>query len=469
MTREEIIEAYGLELDTVERFRAMGLITPKRMEDGALVYSDHDGEMLQRLLLLEKMGFSENDIINLRSKEKTLEALIQRQLERLEQGCLGKEICRQILEEGADLQNFDAKKYLNQLEGDTLENIFSFTGSYRNQVFRPWRRYFARMFDTCIYSLLWYPFLGYVCHVNLSDLGFLLQLVGGVIILVIMLFIEPLLLKRFGTTFGKWIFGLRVEKADGTHLTYKEGLRRTWVIIGKGFGYNIPIYNLVRQVKSYKLCKAEEIQPWDEGISYTIKDTKGYRVVAFIVLNLICFMLIFILQQAQEFPPNRGDITLEEFVENYNYFCKYIDPYEGKYLLDENGHWAGNLGEDTFLDIMGEELPTFEYEIENGNLTGVSFSYEVENKEHSTDVEKMEQLMIVLAFGCTDKEIGIFNNDMESIVTSVISDEDFDFIVGNSRYFCHVEQEGYEGVSEIIPQEDTERAYYKKVFSVTKK
>ncbi|KXL52904.1 RDD family protein [Anaerotignum neopropionicum] len=468
MTKEEMSAAYGVELETISRFRNNGLVTPKRMEDGSWVYCEADGEKLQRLMLLEKMGFSENNFVMLSAGDRTLKALLQRRFDGLEDGCLGKEICRQILEEGADLESFDAKKYLDQLGTSALDQIFSCKPEFQNQVYRPWRRYFARMTDVGIYNFIWDFFLGFILHVNLSHEGYLWQIIGAVITVALMLFIEPLLLNRFGTTFGKWVFGLRVEKAHGAHLTYAEGLKRTWVVVGKGTGYWIPIYNLVRLYKSYKVCKAEETQPWDGDISYTIKDTKWYRVAACIVLHGIFIFIAIIMMQFQQLPPNRGDITMEEFAQNYNYFCKYLDVNQGSYM-DKNGQLVEKPSKATIsIDLLDGEPPKLEYEIENGYLTGVSFVYEVENKEHFTEIENIEKSLIVLAFGCTDKEVGLFMNSGGLILKDVIYDDDVNFTVGDCRYYSNVQRVGYKGHSLLIPDEGAKTAYYKMEFSVTK-
>lgn len=471
MTKEEISVAYGVELHTIERFRNIGLVTPKRMDDRSLVYYEADGEKLQRLLLLEKMGFSENNFVMLRSKERTLKTLLQRWFDGLEDGCVGKEICRELLEEEADLESFDAKKYLDQLNSDAIENIFSFKPSFRNQVYRPWRRFFARGMDFTIYNLVWLLFIGFVCHVNLSATGFMLDIVGIVIAVVMMLLIEPLLLNRFGTTFGKWIFGLKVEKADGTHLTYSEGMYRTWVVIGKGEGYQIPIYSLVRLYKSYKLCKEEEIQPWDEGISYTIRDTKWYRVVGCILFHVIIFVIATIMIQVQELPPNRGDITLAEFAENYNYLCKYLDVNEGWYM-DEKGQLVEKPSHGTVITIDVDDGPLdYKYEIEDGYLTGVSISHEVENEKVFTmNEEEEEKILIILAFGCTDEDVGPFINNPRSILDRVIGNYySSNICIGNCSYVSNVEQEGYEDYGfMLMPKEGAEKAHYKMEFSVTK-
>ncbi len=485
MTKEEIRAVYGVEISSIERFRSNGLVTPRRLEDGSLVYSEADGEMFQRLVLLDIVGVSENDFVELRSKETTLKLLLQRQMWRLEDGCLAKAICKDILEEEGDLKSFDALKYLERLKAyeHEPEKILIYGPNYRNQVFRPWRRYFAWGLDASIYALIFNAILGFILHVNLMNEGWLVRIVEAIVAVIIMLLIEPLLLNRFGTTFGKWVFGLRVEKTDGNPLSYKDGLRRTWGMIGKGQGYEVPIYNLVRLYKSYKLCKQKEVQPWDEGVSYTIKDTKGFRVVACILLNVVIVFISSVMLQVQQLPPNRGDITLEQFAENYNYFCKYYDVNDWLYM-DQNGQLVdkytdGVVDRDNMIHISTlrtvfaydptEELPNYNYRIENAYLKEVSFVYGVENKEHWTDKEKIQQYLIGMAFGGTDKEVKIlFPNTSEVILSKMRYVDNFNFTSGNTRYFCNVEKMGYEGNDFITPLENGQRSYYKMNFSVTK-
>lgn len=73
-----------------------------------------------------------------------------------------------------------------------------------------------------------------------------------------MLFLEPVLLRLFGTTLGKWIFGLRLEDENGNRPSYIAGFIRTLQVIGSGLGYHIPVYSLVRLWKSYKQCSDNE-------------------------------------------------------------------------------------------------------------------------------------------------------------------------------------------------------------------
>lgn len=90
---------------------------------------------------------------------------------------------------------------------------------------------------------------------NILETGFLYRLISTIFSLVFMIFTESFLLSRFGTTFGKWIFGIKVTTKDGHNITFADGLERTYGVIRYGLGFQIPFYNLYRQYKSYQDCR----------------------------------------------------------------------------------------------------------------------------------------------------------------------------------------------------------------------
>ena len=468
MTKEELSELYQVDLNTIERYRNLNLISPRRQADGQILYSQEDGEQSQRYLVLEALGLSEKDLSSLRYEEMTLERLLQRQYHKME-NCLGKDLCSQLLAEGASFRYFVPEPYLEQLKNSAGKPIVILKPAFRNYVYRPWRRFFARGLDGSVYSIIWSIILGFGFRVNLTKGGFLLTLAGALATAALMIFIEPLLLSLFGTTLGKWIFGLRITNADGTRLSYGEGLSRTWGMFGKGNGYEIPIYNLVRNYKSYKLCQAGEIQPWDEGLSYTIKDLKWYRIAACIIANCALYFVIVVIMFAQMLPPNRGNITVEEFAENYNYFCNYFE-YKQTWRMDETGKLVEKPADGKFaMDVLYGEYPQLEYQVDNGVLTGVSFAYEVQNKEVFGQPQRIEQALLVLAFGSSDREVGIFKNFGQTTLERVLYNNNINFTVGNMRYFSNVWQVGYDEYAiRLIPSEDAEDSYYKMEFSITK-
>ena len=114
----------------------------------------------------------------------------------------------------------------------------------------PWRRFFARSLDLLICSTIYELFMGAILRINLLDRSFLLSLVDIYMSFGILFLLEPLLLNRFGTTLGKWILGISLSKIDGGNLSYEEGFSRLCQVFWRGYGLQIPIYNLVRLYKS---------------------------------------------------------------------------------------------------------------------------------------------------------------------------------------------------------------------------
>ena len=90
----------------------------------------------------------------------------------------------------------------------------------REPVCSPWRRYFARILDLNLYTILLESFLSCILGVNLYlASGVWMDLALTILAAVLMLIAEPLLLFLTGTTPGKWILGLRLEKKNGERIS----------------------------------------------------------------------------------------------------------------------------------------------------------------------------------------------------------------------------------------------------------
>lgn len=202
-----------------------------------------------------------------------------------------------------------------QTEEDTIEQPIQ-------TVTHPWIRFLARMLDLNAYTLLWTAFAQLILRFNSGNLK-LGNLLDSFIAFGIMLLLEPLLLSTWGTTPGKWVFGLVVRDSEGNKLDYRKAAARTWGVIGSGCGYNIPFYNLYCFYKSYRKCSDFKPLPWEEDGSYSIKDTKSYRAVLYVAAFIIMVFIAYVINLQVLMPMNRGDITSAEYAENCNEFIRY--------------------------------------------------------------------------------------------------------------------------------------------------
>jgi len=333
------------------------------------------------------------------------------------------------------------------------------------EVFHPWRRYFARMFDIFMYNILWSAFLAFAFQVSLAVRSNLENFFDSFVAIAIMLVLEPLWLHLFGTTPGKAIFGLRIENSDGKFLSYGEGLNRTWGIIGIGMGYNIPIYSLVRLWKSYVLCNENEVQPWDESISYTIKDTKWYRSILYIGAHIAVLAILITIISAQQLPPNRGDLTIAEFVENYNYYAKLFDIDFGKEYLDATGKWVKkDFDENVYVEIGHTEKPEYNFIIENGYVSGISLIVEIKNNKVLLNSYDTQMVLASLAFAGAQNDMKLFSKIPNRIAEQIANKafEDFNFKEAGITFTCDTEYFGYMNMQSdfLFPAENATENYF---------
>ncbi|TCT15606.1 DNA-binding transcriptional MerR regulator [Natranaerovirga pectinivora] len=342
MTLKEVEKLTGVKGANIRFYEREGVITPRRMDNGDRHYSEDDLQNLLRIKLLWRLGVSLDEIKELKNGSKELADVLSKKIEILEKqgNSYTQNLCRAMQEDRVTFTQLDAYRYLDNInltkekEGSEYS---SGNNKERIKASHPWRRFLARMLDILIYNILWSGVIAFVFQLNLLRRGNIGNLFDTYMAITIMLFLEPLWLYLLKTTPGKAIFGLRIENIDGRRLSYGEGLERTWGVIGAGMGYNLPIYNLIRLWKSYSKSSEKKSQPWDESIAYTLKDRKIYRVALYIGAHIAVFAIFFTMVSAQQLPPNKGNLTVAEFVENYNYYANFLGVDFGNEYLDENG------------------------------------------------------------------------------------------------------------------------------------
>lgn len=482
MTIKDIEKLSGMDRANIRFYEDEGLISPERMPNGYRNYTEDDLEILLRVKLLRCIHIPISEIRALKNGSKNLIDTLSKRIVELgrekEELSYAQDLCHIMIEDRITFENLDAEKYLDSIESIKSErenSYFALEGDRLPYVYYPWRRFLARILDLSFYNLLWSGFLIFAFNVNLSlrsNIGSLMDTFASI---ALMLFLEPLWVHFFGTTPGKAIFGLKIEDPEGKRLSYNVALERTWGVISNGMGYNIPIYSLVRLWKSYKLCSENEIQPWDESVSYTIKDTKTYRGVLWIGGHAIIFFLLFMAISSQQIPPHRGDITLSEFVANYNYYAEFYNIDFGNKYLGKNGTWEEKPFDGAvYIETTYEGMPEFHYTIENGYVTGLSLILELENNQDWLSSYNGQRLLSSLAMAGAQDEMGLLSRAPERISKQINNNlfKDFSFIEAGIELTYNIQYSGYlatdTNFSLLIPDEDVSENYYRMEFSIWK-
>ncbi len=234
----------------------------------------------------------------------------------------------------------------------------------------PWIRYFARMLDLGIYGTLWALLEKLVLRWYIGN-GLGESLVNIVFTMVLMLVLEPVLLSTWGTTPGKWLFGLRLRTQKGETLAYRDAFSRTVGLLKWGMGFDIPIYSLVCFYRSYKKCRAGETPAWDEELSYTVKTYKPWRAWAYagVQLALVALGVLIILEG--QLPPHRGDLTPAQYAANVNDIKKQFAGMD-TWRMTPTGEWEEQQSEGILVSHFPDSEPiNHELTVQDGLVVGV--------------------------------------------------------------------------------------------------
>lgn len=345
----------------------------------------------------------------------------------------------------------------------------------REALCSPWRRYFARILDLNLYTILVESFLSCISGVNLYlASGVWMDLALTILAAVLMLIAEPLLLFLTGTTPGKWILGLRLEKKNGERISYGEALGRTWEVTVWGLGFGIPLYSLYCMVKSCQTARRGEALPWEGKweIELVLKDRKIYRSIVYVAAGVLLLALQTLLLLRVPLPPNRGGLTVAEFAENYNF---YTDFYEHAYYgvrLGKTGEWEEISSGDPMAMVMEETLPVFRFQEDDGELTKVTLRLESDNADLFFTEFAQQRLYMTLAFLGARKDARPFFTEAMQADRSLNSrtlTEDFSFTQAGLRFTSRAELENYMESDGYIWKEDEEKpGYFLIEFSVEK-
>jgi len=423
MTIRELEKKTGLERTNIRFYEKEGLLNPERKENGYRDYSEADLQLLMKIKLLRRLDFSIEAIRSLINGNTDLEQALERRLQAI--GAQRRElnateqVCQEMKADGAVFSTLDAQRYLDNYDralrapSSAVSIRPTVPQSDRIQPVRcPWRRYFARMLDVSFGAMILWAILSLIFQVNVSNIGSFAEWLLGYVEWGIWLPIEALLLSRWGTTPGKWIMGIRVEHEDGRKLTFGEALDRTWQVFVKGMGALIPIYNIYRLWKSYKAVRDgndDDLEwEWNTNSVQVVKEREcpGWRPAALVgayAVSILISVLISLFPGLH--PPHRGsELTVDEFVKNYNSMARF---HWGEEIeLQTDGTFGVKTPPGTVvIDLDESEDLVLQFEESDGVLTKVSFERDLSSwyRAGSVDAEGKRAILITaMAYAWAD-------------------------------------------------------------------
>lgn len=389
MLIQELEVKSGLPRATIRYYEKEGILNPSRLENGYRVYSQDDLDQLMKIHLLRELGMSLDTIRRLQKGEGDFQQVLSEQIRVL--GNLSstaqraKNICAAMHESQVTYSSLDAAFYLHELSKPSLPEHFV-TGepvapeSISEPIVRqyhPVRRFLARSIDYRIFYVLVQFLLVVVCRIRPLD-----SVVNSVISFAIpflMIPIEAFMLSKWGTTPGKWLFGLSAWDKNGYTLSYEEAKTRSWRVIKEGYGFGIPGYNLYRLYKSYMQYGDVELD-WDQGVEYEYHSWTTRRKLSVVAVTIVLIGLSATSVLCAFNPKNRGELTVSQFADNYNFYVDVLDQGSGiESTLKEDGTFYNYPSDVVIIGSSGNLYPenrNFTYEIENGNIASVIYECE---------------------------------------------------------------------------------------------
>jgi uncharacterized RDD family membrane protein YckC len=188
----------------------------------------------------------------------------------------------------------------------------------------PWRRFFARMIDSILFSVLVAVAFAVLLPETAAELTadsgawILLEIVA----LILMIPVEAVLISNFKTTLGKWIFGIEVTTPNGDHLSFQDAARRSVGVWVKGRGLDIPFVPLITMLFAYRRLTRTGTTLWDTSSNaiVTHQQWTPARAIGAVASVVALFVGISLITQesrmpSQEVQETSGQkITYEEAV-----------------------------------------------------------------------------------------------------------------------------------------------------------
>lgn len=486
MTIRDMETVTGLTRANIRFYENQGLIDPERKENNYREYSKEDGEALLRIKLLRALGMTIEQIRGIQAGSENLIAALDRQIEALahQQEQLGhsQRVCREMRQDNVSYSTLDARRYLSSLEHPPkTETVIA--RDVEPRIIAPWQRFWARALDSTVYSMILLTAWTLLAGGRVPQWSSAWNSIFGI---GMMLLLEPVQLRLFGTTFGKWIFGIRVTDPDGRKLTLSGGLCRTGSVLHRGLGFQIPLYGLWRQWKSYTVYRDGGSLDWEYDSELTVKDTRAVRYFAALGAASAVFGVSVVLMLQAQLPEHRGALTMAAFCENYRKIANQEGIDMTPYVLNDDGTWSeqetpgvayielgGGPLEMVFWLADDDDTASVEEELHQ-EVEAVIISETLEGPQEGWISARRSQMrLMALSMLMAQPDYSIYGGVEENILLAINENpfESFRVSVCGLKFMYDVEYTGYweTGMGMLVEDDDPEtEPYYNMIFTVMK-
>lgn len=381
MKIQELEQRTGLDRATIRYYEREGLVTPTRNpENGYRDYSGEDEALLMKVKLLRQLEFPLDQIKALRAGTLDFRQAMEAQIHILEGRARGLkragEVCREIREAGSDFGSLNALHYLSALQETQSEEPFR---EEQELEFHPLRRYFARMLDWALVS----AFLNWIfyCVIRVRPDQQIYSYLLTVAAVVAMIPLEAVFVYLFGTTPGKWVYGIRVESVNGGKPNWEEALWRSRLAMHFGLGFQIPIWSYIRLYLGYTGAKEGKRLEWEEDTELHYKPFGPIQYVRVGLAYLLVILCLIGIVMDKQFLPRHQDsrLTVAQFADNYNGYAEarrdYVVTISGLPFMEEDGSWYAVI---LHTDMTPWSGPEFVCD-EQGVIQSISLTNRLDN------------------------------------------------------------------------------------------
>jgi uncharacterized RDD family membrane protein YckC len=139
----------------------------------------------------------------------------------------------------------------------------------------PWRRFFARIFDSWLFALVFFSILGVIfpelfqttqsqATTHGQDYAYSILGLGAYAVF------ETICLNTFGVTFGKFLYRIHIEIKELNQIPFSIALKRSLAVWFRGLALGIPLLNIITFTVAYRTLLKEGQTSWDHDFGCLI-------------------------------------------------------------------------------------------------------------------------------------------------------------------------------------------------------